>query len=88
MFSRFRPLLDVGSVVYLVSDNTVSEWFVNEVVSAGHSCLYKLKKNDSSSFCMFDVSRMGKDLFSNRDDALKELERRLDDKGKKFRKKI
>ncbi len=85
MLSFFRQGLNRGDKVYIV-DGGVSSWDVDDVISAGHSALYKLKKGDS--FCMFEQSRIGKDVFTSKEDALKELERRKDGKDKKVFKKL
>ena len=85
MLFFFKQCLNCGDKVYIV-DGGVSSWEVSEVISAGHSQLYKLKKGES--FCMYEQSRIGKDVFTSKGDALKELERRKDGKDKKIFKKL
>ncbi len=84
----FKTFLDVGTNVYLVNGPALSPWTVSEVISAGHSPLYKLQKDGTDSFCILESSRLGKDMFLDRDDALAEFERRHSENGKAIRKKI
>ncbi len=70
----FGKTPDVGDTVYIVNQGSVSDWSVAELVRAGHSLLYKLKKEDS--FCVYEQSRLGKDMFVSKEDALKELSKK------------
>ena len=90
MFSiLFKQYMSVDEKVFMVNGTSISEWNVAEVIKAGHSILYRLKKNDSDSFCMVEHGRLGEDIFRTKEDALKELSgRRSDDKKQKGFKKI
>lgn len=89
MFSLFRQYLNVDEKVFMVNGTSLSEWNVAEIIKAGHSTLYKLKRDESDSFCMVEHGRLGEDIFRTKEYALKELSRRRsDDKKQKSLKKI
>lgn len=87
MFSFFRQNLNCGDTVFMVSARAVSEWVIDEIISAGHSHLLKLKKG-TDSFCLVEQSRIGKDIFLSKDEAIKETEKQKDEQGRKIFKKI
>lgn len=86
----WKAPLSVGTTVYVIDEisASVSSWKISEVTSAGHSCIYRLIKSDGSSFCLFESSRLGKDYYIKREQAIKELERRINDPREKIHKKI
>ena len=82
--------MPVDTKVYDIDEVSVSvsSWKISEVTSAGHSCIYRLVKSDGNSFCVYESSRLGKDFFTEQEQAIKELERRINDPRKKIHKKI
>lgn len=89
MFSLFRHYLNADEKVFMINGTSLFEWNVAEIIKAGHSTLYKLKRDESDSFCMVEHGRLGEDIFRTKEDALKELSRRRsDDKKQKSLKKI
>lgn len=77
MINILRSMPKTGTLVYVVDGLKVSEWIIT---GNWPDRQYKLKKNDSDSFCFFDDSRFGYDFFISKNDADKELERRMNGK--------
>ena len=72
-----QQTLEIGNKVYEVSvNNTISEYTVAAVYQAGRKKNYKLVKDNSSSFCVYEENSIGRDIFTDRADALKERDRR------------
>ena len=72
-----KAKVNAGDTVYEISpNNTISEWIVKAVSKSGLSFTYTLTKNDGDSFCTYDSSSLGKDIFLNADDAVREKRKR------------
>ena len=68
----------VGSKIYeLTSNNIISEWTVADIMASGRNKNFKLIKEDCSSFCVYEASSLGRDIFTDYETARKEKERRM-----------
>ncbi len=78
MFITKRSLPDVGTKIYeLTINNTINEWIVGEVYRTRHDSSIRLIKDGSSSFVVYSSSSLGREIFTDFGDALREKERRL-----------
>ena len=72
-----KARLNAGDTVYEISpSNTISEWIVKSVSKSGLFFTYTLTKKDGDSFCTYDSSSLGKDIFKSADNAVREKKRR------------
>lgn len=71
-------LLEGEKVHVLSANNAISEWIVGSVIREGLlRTYYRLVSADGDSFCVYEESAVGRELFVNANDAAKERERRL-----------
>ncbi len=77
LFSSSKSVF-VGSKIYeLTSNNNISEWIVSDILTSGRTKSFKLSKEDCSSFCVYESSSLGRDIFMDYESAKKEKERRM-----------
>lgn len=62
--------IEVGQTIYgLDSLGSISEYIVSEVILSGKRKNYKLIRENSSSFCMYEDKDIGRCIFSSYDEA-------------------
>ena len=75
MQKRRKP--EEGEKVYeLTPNNLVSEWIVEKVSKSRFGAVYRLSRESGDSFCTFTDSDLGRRIFINKDDAVKEMHRK------------